>query len=224
MEIKYILSIILLCPLLFSCGNIPERENTEIKVIRTLKDSLTKLKRPTSNLDVRKIVTRNVIDNVEIPLLLVELPTGQNGTLTQYPNQGIGQTWLGIDGATITLEKGVLIASRGMGEDIMGGESMMPDWHQLNLFSNYNRTINYLVADNQIQTEELQCSIKKTDQNKRLNIFDHFFITTVYNEVCKNQNMSFKNTFFVQDSGLVRKSIQFHSEKIGYISIERLDR
>ena len=37
--------------------------------------------------------------------------------LTPIPGQGVGQTWLGADGATITLDKGVLKASRGMGND-----------------------------------------------------------------------------------------------------------
>ena len=37
---------------------------------------------------------------------------GQNGTLTPYPGKGIGQTWLGADGATITMEQGVLKASK----------------------------------------------------------------------------------------------------------------
>ena len=30
-----------------------------------------------------------------------------------YPGQGVGQTWLGADGATITLEQGILTASEG---------------------------------------------------------------------------------------------------------------
>ena len=57
--------------------------------------------------DARNLLNRKQIDAADIPVLFVELETGQNGTLTLYPGQGFGQTWLGADGATITLEGGV---------------------------------------------------------------------------------------------------------------------
>ena len=66
-----------------------------------------------------------------MPVLFVGLTSGQNGILTPYPGQGDGQTWLGADGATITLGKGVLKASRGMGDDLMGSSSFMPPWSNI---------------------------------------------------------------------------------------------
>ena len=50
-----------------------------------------------------------------MPLLFAELGSGQNGTLSKYPGEGVNSTtWIGVDGATITLKNGLLIATRGM--------------------------------------------------------------------------------------------------------------
>ena len=81
--------------------------------------------------DARNLLSREQIDAAKIPVLFVELESGQNGTLTPYPGHGLGQTWLGADGATITLERGILKASRGMGDDLMGSSSSMPSWYKL---------------------------------------------------------------------------------------------
>ena len=96
-----------------------------------------------------------------IPILFVELKSGQNGTLTLYPGDGIGQTRLGADGATITLDKGILKASRGMGDDLMGATSSTPQWSKKNNSSSvYNRTLYYLAGNNKILSVGMKCRIK----------------------------------------------------------------
>ena len=50
------------------------------------------------------------------------------GTMELFGNTvaRLALTWIGVDGATITFEKGILIASRGMGDDVMNGHTEMP--------------------------------------------------------------------------------------------------
>ena len=97
-----------------------------------LKKAFDSSNKPKQFIDARNLINREQIDAANIPVLFVELASGQNGTLTPYPGQGVGQTWLGADGATITLERGVLKASRGMGDDLMGSSSSMPPWSKIN--------------------------------------------------------------------------------------------
>ena len=87
-------------------------------------------------IDARYLLSREQVDAAKTPVLFVELASGQNGTLTPYPGQGFGQTWLGADGATITLERGILKASRGMGDDLMGSSVSIPPWSKI-----YKKTI-----------------------------------------------------------------------------------
>ena len=114
--------------ILASCSNTTELETGEIRTLQLLKKSFDNSNKPKQFIDARNLINRNQIDAANIPVIFVELASGQNGTLTPYPGQGVGQTWLGADGATITLEKGILKASRGMGDDLMGSSTSMPPW------------------------------------------------------------------------------------------------
>ena len=119
---KLIYIVILVFTTLISCSNSSDFETGEIKAIKILREALIARHTSTILLDTRKIITRKKIDDAKIPVLFVELENGQNGTLTLYPGKGTGETWLGADGATITLENGIIKATRGMRRDVMGSQ------------------------------------------------------------------------------------------------------
>ena len=115
MEVKDIVCIGVFLMFLVSCSNSPEIEGAVEKTINQLIETIQKNGNQIEPVSARSILTREDIDSSGVPLLFVELSTGQNGTLYKYPGVGIGETWIGVDGATLTLDKGSLIASRGMG-------------------------------------------------------------------------------------------------------------
>ena len=170
-------------------------------------------------------MNRSKIDEAKTPVLFVELKSGQNGTLTPYPGQGVGQTWLGADGATVTMERGILKATRGLGNDLMGSYSSMPQWSKItNTKANYIRELSQMTGDNQIKKHIMNCSIKKNDKKEEINIWAVTFQVTKFEEICNYQDIKIKNTFYLDDLEIVRRSFQYHSETIGYITTERLDR
>ena len=210
-----------------SCANVPELETGEIKTWQLLSTAINQTNKQEVFIDSRNLLSRNQIDEAMIPILFVELKSGQNGTLTLYPGDGIGQTWLGADGATITLDKGILKASRGMGDDLMGATSSTPQWSKINNSSSvYNRTLYYLAGNNKILSVGMKCRIKKLNKQNIIEIWNVNFPVTEYQETCSSnkKNKSIKNTYFLDGSGIVRKSIQYHSETTGYVEIQRLDR
>lgn len=208
-----------------SCSNTSELETGEIKTLRLLKDAVSKKNSSNAFIDSRNLLSRKQIDDAAIPILFVELDTGQNGTLTPYPGQGIGQTWLGADGATITLERGILKASRGMGDDLMGSVLSMRPWAEIeHSEETYLRTVSYLSGNNKIYMHSLTCSMKKNDEIETVKIWDVTFFVKKYKENCVNEGNLVTNTYYLDDRGVVRKSRQYHSKKIGYIITERLDR
>ncbi len=106
-----------------------------------------------------------------MPVLFVGLTSGQNGILTPYPGQGDGQTWLGADGATITLGKGVLKASRGMGDDLMGSSSFMPPWSNIKKKAQtYSREVAHITGNNKISKRVFSCDIKKISSGDLIKI------------------------------------------------------
>ena len=219
-SIFLIMSLIILT----ACSNSSDFETGEIKAIKNLREALLASKTPTKILDTRNIITRKKIDDARIPVLFVELENGQNGTLTLYPGKGVGETWLGADGATITLENGVIKATRGMRRDVMGSESSMPSWSEINGSSKYTRQIFYLGGDNQIQSNIFSCTMKTANKISTIIIFDVPFETQEFIETCINNTEKLKNSYFIDPKKIMRRSVQYHGPALGYLTIERVDR
>ena len=222
---KNLLANILLFLTIAACTNSPELETGEIKTIKLFQQTLKQLDTPKLFVDARKLLSREQIDAASVPILFVELSTGQNGTLTPYPGKGIGQTWLGADGATITMNGGVLMASRGLGDDLMGSSSLMPPWSKIkNKKQFYSREISHITGNNKILKRSFNCDIQKNGKKEVLEIWDLNFKVSVFEEYCRNSGLKFKNTYYVDTKGIMRRSLQYHSNTIGYILTERLDR
>ena len=221
---KFFASLALIL-ILASCSNAPETETGEIRTLQLLKKAFDSSKKPKQFINARNLINRKQIDEANMPVLFVELASGQNGTLTPYPGQGDGQTWLGADGATITLERGILKASRGMGDDLMGSSSSIPSWSNINkktLF--YSREHNYITGNNRVSKLIFKCNIEKTSSGDLIKIWDVNFKVAKFEEGCSTAGFTFKNTYQVDTRGIVRSSTQYHSKTLGSILIERLDR
>ena len=211
--------------ILASCSNAPETETGEIRTLQLLKKAFDQSNKPRGYIDARNLINREQIDAANIPVLFVELASGQNGTLTPYPGQGVGQTWLGADGATVTLEKGILKASRGMGDDLMGSSSSMPNWSKINKKTEtYTRELAHISGNNKISKRVFTCDVEKTNSQEQIEIWDMNFKVAKFEENCSDSSFTFKNIYHVDSQGIVRKSSQYHSDTIGYILTERLDR
>ena len=221
---KFLVSLALIF-ILSSCSNAPETETGEIRTLQLLKKAFDSSNKPKRFIDARNLINRKQIDAASMPVLFVELESGQNGTLTPYPGQGVGQTWLGADGATITLEKGILKASRGMGDDLMGSLSSMPPWSKINKKTEtYIRELNHITGNNKISKRIFNCDIEKTSSGEKIEIWDINFEVDKFEEICSEGSFTFKNTYHVDGRGIVRKSSQYHSDSLGLVTIERLDR
>ena len=221
---KNILIFIIITLLCVGCSNSPEIETGEIKTVQVLKEALSNRQSQDIFIDARKLLTREQIDAAGIPVLYVELETGQNGTLTPYPNEGIGKTWLGADGATLTLDYGRIKASRGLGDDLMGSESSIGAWQSVKTGSEYIRKMSYLSGNNEIYTEQLKCTMNMKSDNKTIEIWDVAFEVREYDEKCSFSKGTIQNKYRVDTTGIVRSTHQYHGERLGYIRTERLDR
>lgn len=224
MEVTKSLICLVLIFSISACSNTPELETGEIKTVQLLKEALFKKNIKKTFVDARMLLSRQQIDAANIPVLFVELESGQNGTLTPYPGQGIGQTWIGADGATLTLDQGTLKASRGMGDDIMSSVSKIPPWAKITNSSDYSKKLNYLSGNNKILTRNFECKIKKMNGKTMLVIWDVSFKVRQYSEDCTSQKKTVRNIYFVDAQNIVRQSRQYHSETLGFVITQRLER
>ena len=221
---KSIYIVILAFTTLIACSNSSDFETGEIKAIKVLREALITRNSSTILLDTRKVISRKKIDDAKIPVLFVELESGQNGTLTLYPGKGIGETWLGADGATITLQNGIIKATRGMRSDVMGSASSLSPWSEVTDTSEYSRQISYLGGDNQTYSKSFSCVIKKYNKKTSIIIFDIPFDVQKYVESCMSNTEKINNIYFIDSNNIVRRSKQYHGPALGYLLIERLER
>jgi hypothetical protein len=81
-----------------ACGNSPELETRETSVLKIIKDKMDAPSGATAYIDPRKLVLRENLDSIGVLIMFVEIDRGQNGTLSKDTGEGIGYTWLGVDG------------------------------------------------------------------------------------------------------------------------------
>ena len=217
--------ISVLISILASCSNAPELETGEIKILEIFDRALKQSNQSKQFIDARFLLSRKQIDEAKVPVLFIELPSGQNGTLTPYPGQGIGQTWLSADGATVTLSRGIVKATRGMGDDIMGSSSNMPKWSEIDHnFKTYDREVSYLNGNNKIYKRIYKCKVQKSQKKELIKIWEVELPVTKFVELCDYNGVEIQNFYFLDNREIVRKSSQYHSDTLGYISTQRLDR
>ena len=183
--------------ILTSCSNTTELETGEIRTLQLLQKSFDNSNKPKPFINARNLINRKQIDAANIPIIFVELESGQNGTLTLYPGQGIGQTYLGADGATVTLEKGILKASRGMGDDLMGSSTSMPPLSEINKNKViYSRELSHITGNNTISKRVFVCDIQKTNGEELIKIWGIDFKVTKFEESCFDGTVKFKNIYY----------------------------
>ena len=208
---------------LTSCSNSPDLTKGEIEILPLIRDAVQAQTTPENFVDARKLVTRDKIDASGMEVLFVELESGKNGTSIKYPGKNIGEVWLGVDGTTLTFKNGHLIATRGLGEDLMSSEGTFPSFHLISGSAEYFKTQSWLSEDNQITSTNYSCTASVENARKAITIFDKTFLVQRAVETCKAGDSTIKNEYFFERNGVVRRSRQFHSPTLGYIFIEKLD-
>ena len=68
------------------------------------------------------------------------------------------------------------------------------------------------------------CNIEKTSSGDLIKIWDINFKVDKFEESCSDGSLMLTNTYQVDAQGVVRKSLQYHSQTLGSVKIERLDR
>lgn len=206
-----------ICAALTACSS--DGKSERLDMIKKLTNDLITRDEKQKTVDPRKVITRAQLDKVKTPLILAEIPQREQvGTLALYSRDTRGQTWLGQDGATITTRNGTLIATRGMGPDLMAAD-WVTNYQNDNI---YSRRWESLRSDNEIITVTMNCSLVKIGA-KTVKIFEKDYKTVQINEKCTNDDLEIVNTFWIEDSGLVRKSKQWHGQDIGFILLERMN-
>ena len=223
MEIRCSAFLVLLFGFLTACTNSQDLGKGEIEVFSDLHEAYEDRKKPKTFVDARKLVTREKVDASGLAVLLIELETGQNGTSVLYPGSNTGEVWLGVDGATVTFEKGFLVGTRGLQDDLMATIADFPNLNAVNGIETYDKHQTWLTGDNQRKHLNFECTLTVKSDAQRINLLNKSFVVKHAVEICKSTELEVTNEYFFENSGKMRQSKQYHGETLGYIRFERLD-
>lgn len=174
--------------------------------------------------NLASLVTRAQLDQVDTPLLAARL-TGPGTLATMVPvgRNGPVVTWRSADEVSISLNQGVLVATRGLGQDLMAADvsDVLGILKSASTQDRYTRVHSYLDGEYQAQLFGLSCQVNSTTA-ERLEIIEHTYQTTRIEESCFSDGMRFSNTYWVGRKGTVWKTRQWVSPALGYMETELL--
>ena len=175
--------------------------------------------------DLRPSLDRAALEELGEPVMLLEVPALGAATLTRIrARNGNAVTWATVDARTVTLEDGLLIATRGLGPDLMSadpGDTRArlarggTDWAP--------RFLSWLDGEDQPVFATLLCRVEER-RPETLDILGETLPTTRVTERCKSPDYAATNTYWLGPEGTIRKSRQWAGPDLGSITVERLIR
>lgn len=171
--------------------------------------------------DIRSIITPEAIAASTEPLLFFELTeTGQQAIMSLTGRNGDVLTWSTADGKSISLQNGVLVATRGFGFDLMGADVS----GTISAFDGgvraYDRFATYLDGQNATIVRSFSC-VMTGPENDAIISFGRPVSVNRWVEECSTFEGKVRSVFLLGDREVWRTS-QSVSGPLGGILIELL--
>ena len=140
-------------------------------------------------------------------------------TMVPAATNGSRVTWVDNENNTVTLENGLIVATRGLPRDIMGA-SVNGVWAAIRAGGGTaQRTHEFLDDNDQIAQELLQCSIvlKGSETVERLS---QTLNSRRFEEICVGERLQLTNIYWLNSTGQLLRSLQAISADAGYLQID----
>ena len=140
-------------------------------------------------------------------------------SLVKAGTNGSRETWLSADGVSITLDDGIMVATRGLPRDLIAARVTGLESALAAGSGSATRVHEILTDLDQISTELLQCSIARKGP-ETVEILGNPTTLTRVEEACKGKNLVFTNTYWLNGVGAIKRSSQVVSPATGFLQIE----
>ncbi len=167
------------------------------------------------------VLTRAQADANPGAFMLVTAYGGNSvASLVVASTNGNRVTWLSADNVAVTLENGIIAATRGFPRDLIAAEVSGVRAAIAAGGGNAQRIHETITDLDQISQEVLQCSIALTG-SETVEILGKSTPTRRFDESCQGENTAFSNTYWVAAGGAIIKSNQAVSPGTGFLVLER---
>lgn len=197
--------------ILAGCGNIQDDDS----VIGQIRAGLAAQKQTASPAPdiaaLRARFTPEIMAQIGGPILIVQIPSRDAvAVLTRVGTNNDVDTFLTPDGITISLRNGMVVATRGLGFDLMTANVTEPLMAVTGTGDTAVRVHRYLDGENQIVAQSFGCAYAVTALRQ-------------VTETCTSASDDFENIFVMDARGNIATSRQWISPQIGAVLIERYD-
>jgi len=150
--------------------------------------------------------------------LRVTLPaTGAQATLAPVAHNADVTVWQTLDGITLSLREGVLVATRGLGDDLMSADvdGTLAMLRGSNREAQYPHIRSYLDGEDRTVFRSFQCRQEAgTGAGPARQVVEH----------CVSTDIEMTNTYWLDGAGKIVRSRQWVSPTVAYMETERLPR
>jgi len=172
-------------------------------------------------------LNRQMINDSKSEILLAKINRlGVVNIFQKTVQNGTRKTYRSPAGFSITLDQGLITATRGLGYDLMAQGT---DISVKSMFSNrtnkdpYKRRFRYLNTDNKLETTLFICLMSYQGQ-ETINIVGKNYTTGKYSEKCQSETTHFENQYWVDRNRItIWKSTQRIHPVLGTITTQKLN-
>ncbi len=167
-------------------------------------------------------ISRAAIDQGGNPLLRVHRDRTAAVALLGILSEGAGVvSWASVDGLTLHLRDGVMLASRGFGTDLMSAS--VPSVAQLASGQGHERQHFYLFGGEQEVGRTYECTMSDGGR-ETIVIAELRYAVSHRIEACSGEGPAFQNHFWFDGRGKIRQSTQWISPDVGKLELQDLVR
>jgi Group 4 capsule polysaccharide lipoprotein gfcB, YjbF len=141
------------------------------------------------------------------------------GRLVQ--DNGPDQTWASQSGFTASYRDGLLVATRGLGSDLMASDTGQVRAVLAQGGGHAQRTVDFLDDFDQIETVRFECEIDAQGREV-VDLGLRQPELAKYEETCSSPKLVFTNIYWLDDAGEILQSRQFVSQTVAYLRSNRL--
>ena len=139
------------------------------------------------------------------------VPLGQNAGVV---------TWANPEYQTLALRDGVILATRGFGNDLMSAEA--PTALALRQGSGSTRRVHYVLdGADQTQTQTYTCQLS-VSKGKTINVLGLTYTTEKVQEVCEGDAGGFTNLYWFDKTGIIRQSQQVREPGVEKMQLQMI--
>lgn len=150
------------------------------------------------------------------PLLkITQLDRNLDAVAGRVSDRPSGEIWQSADLKTLTLRDGILVATRGFGDDLMSSEEPSVRSGAASVLHDYF----FIGGDELIYRTRFRCTLKDGGA-QRIPVIGVAFDTRLIVEECTGPSKSFQNRYWIGTDGVIRRSQQWAGETTGPLLIE----